>query len=50
MRAAVALLGTGGELAARVVVATGPVQAAALLPGLETPEYRTAPRWPNPSS
>lgn len=41
MRAAVALLGTGGELAARVVVATGPGQAAALLPGLEMPEYRT---------
>ncbi|MFF4729069.1 FAD-dependent oxidoreductase [Streptomyces mirabilis] len=48
------LLGTGGELAARaVVVATGPGQAAALLPGLEMPEYRTvttyyhtAPRSP----
>ncbi|MFF3658684.1 NAD(P)/FAD-dependent oxidoreductase [Streptomyces olivochromogenes] len=36
------LLGTGGELAARaVVVATGPGQATALLPGLEMPEYRT---------
>jgi hypothetical protein len=48
------LLGTGGELAARaVVVATGPGQAAVLLPGLEMPEYRTvttyyhaAPRSP----
>ncbi|MET7975529.1 hypothetical protein ABZW44_21240 [Streptomyces mirabilis] len=45
------LLGTGGEPAARaVVVATGPGQAAALLPGLEMPEYHPAPRWPNPSS
>ncbi|MET7351472.1 hypothetical protein [Streptomyces mirabilis] len=35
------LLGAGGEPAARVVVATGPGQAAALLPGLEMPEYRT---------
>lgn len=45
------LLGTGGEPAARaVVVATGLGQAAALLPGLEMPEYHPAPRWPNPSS